>query len=152
MSEQNIRVGVRFRTLTPAERERGELECWALDPDASLVQQLAIDASTAAAPTKAPLSFRFDNCFGPECDNKHIFSSMCKDIVHSATRGINGSILAYGQTSSGKTYTMKGSEDEPGVLPLSLYQIFALIAAQKDREFLLRVSYLEVYNEQVRAS
>jgi centromeric protein E len=45
---------------------------------------------------------------------------------------------------------MKGSEDEPGILPLSLHQIFSMIREIKDREFLLRVSYLEVYNEQVR--
>jgi hypothetical protein len=96
MTDQNIRVGVRFRTLTTSERERGEVECWALDEERSLVQQLSIPAAAASAASvpKAPQPFRFDNCFGPECDNKKVYSSMCKDIVASGIRGINGTLLS----------------------------------------------------------
>lgn len=62
-------------------------------------------------------------------------------------------IFAYGQTSSGKTYTMVGDDEEEGeegVLQLAARHIFQLIAACPDRDFLLRVSFVEIYNENIR--
>ena len=58
--------------------------------------------------------------------------------------GFNGTVFAYGQTSSGKTHTMRGSADEPGIIPLAVAEIFDKIHSMQDREFLLRVSYMEV--------
>ncbi len=77
---------------------------------------------------------------------------MCEDIVRGALDGINGTVFAYGQTSSGKTHTMRGTAAEPGVVGLATQQVFAAIkaASAADREYLLRVSYMEIYNERVR--
>lgn len=58
--------------------------------------------------------------------------------------GFNSTVFAYGQTSSGKTHTMKGTAADPGIIPLAVREVFALINACQDREFLLRVSYMEV--------
>ena len=58
--------------------------------------------------------------------------------------GFNGTVFAYGQTSSGKTHTMRGTPDEPGIIPLAVAEIFDKINSMQDREFLLRVSYMEV--------
>ena len=58
-----------------------------------------------------------------------------------------GTIFAYGQTSSGKTHTMKGDNDAPGIIPLAISDIFTYIEQTTSREFLLRCSYLEIYNE-----
>jgi hypothetical protein len=58
--------------------------------------------------------------------------------------GFNGTVFAYGQTSSGKTHTMLGTSHEPGIVPLAVRAIFDHIEATQDREFLLRVSYMEV--------
>lgn len=57
--------------------------------------------------------------------------------------GFNGTVFAYGQTSSGKTHTMRGTEQEPGIIPLAVTEIFSQIEQLQDREFLLRVSYME---------
>ncbi|KAF9360551.1 NADH-ubiquinone oxidoreductase chain 1 [Mortierella sp. AD094] len=59
-----------------------------------------------------------------------------------------GTVFAYGQTSSGKTYS--GSETQPGITPRAVEDIFKYIRENSDREFLLRVSYLEIYNESIR--
>ncbi|KAF2925733.1 hypothetical protein DAI22_06g073800 [Oryza sativa Japonica Group] len=64
-------------------------------------------------------------------------------------KGINGTIFAYGVTSSGKTHTMHGDQISPGVIPLAVKDIFNIIQETPNREFLLRVSYLEIYNEVV---
>lgn len=59
-----------------------------------------------------------------------------------------GTIFAYGQTSSGKTFTMKGEgKRSPGLIPLAIRDIFNFINQTTNREFLLRVSYMEIYNE-----
>ncbi len=55
--------------------------------------------------------------------------------------------FAYGQTSTGKTYTMNGTSDLPGIIPLAIEDVFTYIAEHPEREFLLRVSYMEIYNE-----
>lgn len=62
-----------------------------------------------------------------------------------------GTVFAYGQTSSGKTYTMMGTEQSMGIIPRAVNEVFSYIAETSDqREFLLRVSYLEIYNEMIR--
>jgi centromeric protein E len=78
-------------------------------------------------------------------------------VVQNALLGINGTIFAYGQTSTGKTHTMFGSKEEPGVMPLATENIFKLISQvlvfnlqDIGREYLLRASYIEIYNENIR--
>ncbi|XP_074313243.1 kinesin-like protein KIN-7C, mitochondrial isoform X5 [Silene latifolia] len=61
--------------------------------------------------------------------------------------GINGTVFAYGVTSSGKTHTMHGDDSYPGIIPLAIKDVFSIIQETSGREFLLRVSYLEIYNE-----
>ncbi|RZS11460.1 hypothetical protein BHM03_00042794 [Ensete ventricosum] len=60
-----------------------------------------------------------------------------------------GTAFAYGQTSSGKTFTMSGSEEEPGIIPLAVEDVFRTTKMTTDREFLIRVSYMEIYNEEI---
>lgn len=63
--------------------------------------------------------------------------------------GYNAVIFAYGQTASGKTYTLSGDEDEPGIIPRAMKDVFAYIRRTSTREYLLRCSYLEIYNESI---
>ncbi|XP_052153063.1 kinesin-like protein KIN-7E, chloroplastic isoform X2 [Oryza glaberrima] len=58
-----------------------------------------------------------------------------------------GTVFAYGVTSSGKTHTMHGEQKSPGIIPLAVKDVFSIIQDTPGREFLLRVSYLEIYNE-----
>jgi centromeric protein E len=90
----------------------------------------------------------FDHVFSPEDTTDDLFDSVAKPVVDSALEGVNGTIFAYGQTSSGKTFTMNGDEkmDFPGILPLSALHIFDKIE-HCSREYLVRVSFVEIYNE-----
>ena len=71
-------------------------------------------------------------------------------IADAALDGYNGTIFAYGQTSSGKTHTMVGTDDELGVLLLAMADLFAKMAERDGAEHLVRVSYLEIYLEAIR--
>ncbi|KAK7819394.1 hypothetical protein U0070_025422, partial [Myodes glareolus] len=80
---------------------------------------------------------------------KNVYEEIAVPIINSAIQGYNGTIFAYGQTASGKTHTMMGSEDCVGVIPRAIHDIFQRIKKFPEREFLLRVSYMEIYNETI---
>ncbi|XP_055305522.1 kinesin-like protein KIF3A isoform X3 [Sitodiplosis mosellana] len=83
-----------------------------------------------------------------------LYVDTARPIVDKVLEGYNGTILAYGQTGTGKTYTMSGNSTSPqtkGVIPNTFAHIFGHIAKAKDNQkFLVRVSYMEIYNEEVR--
>ncbi|XP_015972422.1 kinesin-like protein KIN-7N [Arachis duranensis] len=94
-------------------------------------------------------SYAFDHVFDETSTNASVYELLTKDIIHAALDGFNGTAFAYGQTSSGKTFTMNGSENDPGIIPRAVKDIFAKIETMSDREFLIRVSYMEIYNEEI---
>lgn len=59
-------------------------------------------------------------------------------------------IFAYGQTASGKTFTLTGDQSNPGIIPQAVSEIFTYIRDHSEKEFLLRASYLEIYNETLK--
>ncbi len=74
---------------------------------------------------------------------------MAKKVCNNVLEGFNGTIFAYGQTGSGKTFTITGGPDryeDRGIIPRSLSYIFQEIEKRKDFQFVLRISYLEIYN------
>ncbi|KAJ6626778.1 Kinesin-like protein KIF3A, partial [Pseudolycoriella hygida] len=83
-----------------------------------------------------------------------LYIDTARPIVDKVLEGYNGTILAYGQTGTGKTYTMSGNPESPqtkGIIPNTFAHIFGHIAKAKDNQkFLVRVSYMEIYNEEVR--
>uniref|UniRef100_A0A182QMI4 Kinesin-like protein n=1 Tax=Anopheles farauti TaxID=69004 RepID=A0A182QMI4_9DIPT len=83
-----------------------------------------------------------------------LYVDTARPIVEKVLEGYNGTILAYGQTGTGKTYTMSGNPESPqtkGIIPNTFAHIFGHIARGKENQkFLVRVSYMEIYNEEVR--
>jgi centromeric protein E len=94
--------------------------------------------------------YTYDHLFKPEDSNKHIFEAVIKNLLLQSIQGFHGSVFTYGQTSSGKTFTMAGNDQQPGIIPQAIAFSFDLINMFPEREFLFRISYLEVYNEQVK--
>uniref|UniRef100_A0A182XI59 Kinesin-like protein n=1 Tax=Anopheles quadriannulatus TaxID=34691 RepID=A0A182XI59_ANOQN len=90
----------------------------------------------------------------PPAPQIDLYVDTARPIVDKVLEGYNGTILAYGQTGTGKTYTMSGSADSPqtkGIIPNTFAHIFGHIARGKENQkFLVRVSYMEIYNEEVR--
>lgn len=79
-----------------------------------------------------------DKVYDEKTKTEDVYNDVAKPIVEAATTGINGTIFAYGQTSSGKTYTMTGTDDSPGIIPLTVLNLFDIIKSKDDRDFLLR--------------
>jgi kinesin family protein 5 len=99
--------------------------------------------------------FSFDRAFDFNTKQKEIYEFAAKNIIDSVFEGFNGTIFAYGQTSSGKTFTMQGVIDDPlleGIIPRIIRYIFERIEVLSDKnlQFVVRVSILEIYNEKIR--
>lgn len=139
-----VRVSVRVRPLNAREQAAvaDAKVSWSID-SSSITQCVNTNRVSAN-------SFHFDHVFEKHVTNEQIFSALAKPVVTSATDGINGVIFAYGQTAAGKTYTMLGTGSDPGVTRRSIAEVFRLISASPNRQFLLRASYIEIYNEVIR--
>ena len=75
-----------------------------------------------------------------------------RDILQGSTKGLNGTVFAYGQTGSGKTFTISGSPSNfnyRGIIPRGITRIFQEIGGKPDYDFVVKISYLEIYNETV---
>ncbi|KAI4376074.1 hypothetical protein MLD38_013868 [Melastoma candidum] len=135
-SADSISVTIRFRPLSEREYQRGDEIAWYADGD-KLVRH---EYNPATA-------FAFDKVFGPHSTSQEVYEVAAKPVVKAAMEGVNGTVFAYGVTSSGKTHTMHGDHNCPGIIPLAIKDVFSMIQDTPGREFLLRVSYLEIYNE-----
>eukprot|EP00571_Detonula_confervacea_P003675 CAMPEP_0172317754 /NCGR_PEP_ID=MMETSP1058-20130122/32642_1 /TAXON_ID=83371 /ORGANISM="Detonula confervacea, Strain CCMP 353" /LENGTH=924 /DNA_ID=CAMNT_0013032383 /DNA_START=62 /DNA_END=2836 /DNA_ORIENTATION=+ len=94
--------------------------------------------------------YSFDRVYAPGEPTKMLYDESIRGVVSSFVEGFHGSVFAYGQTNSGKTHTMTGSRNESGVVRLAVQDIFDRITSSNaSREYLVRVSYLEIYNEQI---
>ncbi|KAI7573570.1 kinesin-domain-containing protein, partial [Hortaea werneckii] len=93
--------------------------------------------------------YRYDSVFSPHDNNSRVYDSAAKRLVRRVMEGYHGTVFAYGMTGTGKTFSMQGTANSPGVIPLAITDIFSYIRENPWREFLLRVSYLEIYNEKI---
>ncbi|KDP34477.1 hypothetical protein JCGZ_12760 [Jatropha curcas] len=137
-SKENVTVTVRFRPLSPREIRQGEEIAWYADGETIVRNE--------HNPT---IAYAYDRVFGPTTTTRHVYDVAAQHVVGGAMEGISGTIFAYGVTSSGKTHTMHGDQRSPGIIPLAVKDAFSIIQETPNREFLLRVSYLEIYNEVV---
>ncbi|KAL8259822.1 hypothetical protein R6Q59_027775 [Mikania micrantha] len=136
--KENVTVTVRFRPLSPREIRRGEEISWYADGETILRNE-----------ENPSIAYAYDRVFGPTTTTRHVYDIAAQHVVSSVMEGVNGTIFAYGVTSSGKTHTMYGDQRSPGIIPFAVKDAFNIIQETPNREFLLRISYLEIYNEVV---
>lgn len=131
-------MSVRVRPLNNQETASGF--GWKIDNN-TIYQ---IDPVTREPERSRDVKYSLDHVFPPESTTAEIYRATTQPLIQKVVNGFNGTVFAYGQTSSGKTHTMRGSAQEPGIIQSAVEEAFALIAATTDREFLIRVSYMEV--------
>ncbi|KAL1962291.1 hypothetical protein VTN77DRAFT_9834 [Rasamsonia byssochlamydoides] len=134
----NVIVSVRVRPDAGGENSRTEGE-WMVDGRRSLISYRG----------KESYDYFYDNVFTAHDDNAKVYDASAKRLVRRVMEGYHGTVFAYGMTGTGKTFSMQGTASSPGVIPLAITDIFSYIRETPHREFLLRVSYLEIYNEKI---
>ncbi|KAL0926639.1 hypothetical protein M5K25_002877 [Dendrobium thyrsiflorum] len=137
--KEKILVTVRLRPLSKKEQSLKDQVAWeCIDDNTIVLNPLSHDRSSSS------VQYTFDKIFGPTCPSEVVYEEGAKEVSMSALRGINATIFAYGQTSSGKTYTMRAITES------AVNDIYKHIENNSDREFIIKISALEIYNEVVR--
>nr|XP_044625825.1 kinesin-like protein KIF17 isoform X9 [Equus asinus] len=148
MASEAVKVVVRCRPMNQRERE---LSCQpVVTVDAARGQCFIQNPGAADEP---PKQFTFDGAYSMDHFTEQIYNEIAYPLVEGVTEGYNGTIFAYGQTGSGKSFTMQGLPDPPsqrGVIPRAFEHIFESVQCAENTKFLVRASYLEIYNEDIR--
>ncbi|KAG8573536.1 hypothetical protein GDO81_012450 [Engystomops pustulosus] len=139
-AECSIKVMCRFRPLNDSEVVRGD----------KYVPKFQAEDTVVIA-TKP---YVFDRVFQSNTSQEQVYNACAKAIVKDVLEGYNGTIFAYGQTSSGKTHTMEGKLHDPdgmGIIPRIVQDIFNYIYSMDENlEFHIKVSYFEIYLDKIR--
>ncbi|XP_075239878.1 uncharacterized protein LOC142335317 [Convolutriloba macropyga] len=138
----NIRVVCRVRPLNRKEIDQGEEEA------------LEYPNKNQVTTVKNPRTFTFDDVYEPDSTQEDVYETAAKPIVKDVLDGYNGTIFAYGQTSSGKTYTMEGvlqDKEDMGIIPRINRDIFKYIEElDQETELHIKIAYFEIYNEKIK--
>ncbi|KAM7401733.1 hypothetical protein PAMP_017027 [Pampus punctatissimus] len=148
MGSESVKVVVRCRPLN--DREKGLGSKMVLCMDLHRCQCFIEKPGTVDEP---PKQFTFDGTYFIDHTTEQMYNEIAYPLVEGVTEGYNGTIFAYGQTGSGKSFTMQGvSEPAPqrGVIPRAFEHVFESIQCAENTKFLVRASYLEIYNEEIR--
>uniref|UniRef100_A0A8C4V5D0 Kinesin family member 4A n=1 Tax=Falco tinnunculus TaxID=100819 RepID=A0A8C4V5D0_FALTI len=139
-----VRVALRCRPLVPKETSEGCQMCLSFTPGEP---QVVVGSNKC---------FTYDYVFDPSVEQEEVFNTAVSPLIRGIFKGYNATVLAYGQTGSGKTYSMGGAytanqEHDPsvGVIPRVIKLLFKEMEQRQDWEFILKVSYLEIYNEDI---
>ncbi|KAK0630196.1 P-loop containing nucleoside triphosphate hydrolase protein [Bombardia bombarda] len=148
----NINVVVRCRGRN--EREVKENSAVVVSTDGVKGKLVNLSMGPNALSNKA---YNFDRVFSQAADQSMVFEDVVKPIMDEMLAGYNCTIFAYGQTGTGKTYTMSGDmsstmgilPDTAGIIPRVLHSLFTKLDAD-DMENCVRCSFIELYNEELR--
>ncbi|KAL7388381.1 hypothetical protein ABVT39_012780 [Epinephelus coioides] len=150
-SSESVKVVVRCRPLNQKDESNG--------PAGGIVQMDLRLGQVILRNPRAPASepqktFTFDAVYDANSKQRDLYDESVRPLIDSVLAGFNGTIFAYGQTGTGKTYTMQGAWLDPerrGVIPNAFDHIFTHISrSQSDKQYLVRASYLEIYLEDIR--
>ena len=150
----NIRVAVRVRPLLPSEKAQNARSIVRV-----MGKQLIIlmDPGVTASDDFLRLNkskekrYAFDIGFDENADQRTVYEQATSGVVDGVINGMNACVFTYGATGAGKTFTMLGSYSEPGIMSLTLEELFAKLNSMKDvSQFNIKCSFVEVYNENIR--
>lgn len=147
MSE-NVKVAVRCRPMNDKENFDKRHAIISVDTDRGEI----LVRNPKSSEHEPPKPFTYDHSYGADSVQEQIYCDTAYPIVESVLGGYNGTIFAYGQTGTGKTHTMEGKAEPPelrGITPRAFEQIFYGIEQHPDSQFLIRGSFLEIYNEEI---
>jgi hypothetical protein len=143
LEDTNVRVAVRCRPFSTKEKGNNEVSCVKISPDRVVL--------TNPVGSGEDHSFAFDLVYDENSTQHAVWQHVGTPILEKALAGYNGTIFAYGQTGSGKTWSMQGADGEnQGIIPRMNNSLFDRIEVEKEKmttQFLVTVSYFEIYNE-----
>ncbi|KAI9342597.1 P-loop containing nucleoside triphosphate hydrolase protein, partial [Obelidium mucronatum] len=148
-----VKVIVRCRPFSEKEKAGGHSCIVEINRELATVSIHDPRSSTNPAAADPPKTFTFDSVFDWTSKQMDVYNRTARPIVESVLNGYNGTVFAYGQTGTGKTFSMEGIRDVPdlrGIIPNAFEHIFSHISlSSASTQYLVRASYLEIYNEDI---
>ncbi|XP_028842618.1 kinesin-like protein KIF20A [Denticeps clupeoides] len=132
---EKMKVFLRIRPLTAAERERGEEQgCVGVTSEDTLLLRASKDSqamrNAERGVAQSAHKFNFTQIFSPTTTQQEFYDHTMKEVVHNVLQGENHLLYTYGITNSGKTYTVQGVGKEPGLLPRALVSVFLKLSGR----------------------
>ncbi|KAJ8952702.1 hypothetical protein NQ318_021019 [Aromia moschata] len=147
-SNEAVQVIVRCRPLSEKEIEGKCTSVVKMYPSRGVIE---VENPRARSDNEKNKMFTYDAVYDENSTQQNLYDETVRPLVASVLEGYNGCVFAYGQTGTGKTYTMEGKiGEEIGIVPRAFDQIWAHIARKTGVEFLVSVRYLEIYMEEIR--
>ncbi|CAA92295.2 Kinesin-like protein [Caenorhabditis elegans] len=146
--QETVKVIVRCRPLSSQEIANNYSKIVHMRP-----QRGQIELKNPKEQDEPSKDFTFDAIYDENSTQSDLYEETFRDLVDSVLNGYNATIFAYGQTGTGKTHTMEGKSSDPeqrGVIYKCIDHIFEHMAASHNQEYLVRASYLEIYQEELR--
>ena len=147
-STETVKVMVRVRPMNKKENSLGCKSVVRVDKKQNQIELYRPEDSGGISK-----DFAYDSVYDTDALQQQVYDESAFPLVESVIKGYNGTIFAYGQTGCGKTHTMLGVPDDPqlrGIIPNCFAHIFGFIDEQQEgMTFLVRCSYLEIYNEEI---
>ena len=150
----NILVCVRCRPLSSLEYQLSTFETIRIMDNKMVILMDPIEyngPNTIFKNRSREQTYAFDFAFDKYSSQEVVFENSTKFLIEGVVNGYNATVFAYGATGAGKTYTMLGTESNPGIMPLTLKELFNKVKLLKsERQYKLKFWYLEIYNENIR--
>ena len=140
-SKSTMLVSVRIRPLNKKELQYSSLKTLQIEND-----KIKIISSQK----QKEIEFEFDFIFSEEITQKEIYEYTTEKLINKVMEGFNATVFAFGATGSGKTYTMVGNNQESGIMIRSINDLFLKLNNEKNKDYSVHISYIEVYNEQLK--
>jgi hypothetical protein len=151
VNNESVQVIVRCRPMCEKEKQA---DCTRVVNVYSNRGVIEVENPKARSENERNKIFTYDAVYDWNASQQCIYDETVRPLVSSVLEGYNGCVFAYGQTGTGKTYTMEGTEsdeDNLGVIPRAFQQIWTHINRTTGLEFLVTVRYLEIYMEDIRS-
>ncbi|XP_010854787.1 PREDICTED: kinesin-like protein KIF19, partial [Bison bison bison] len=151
--DQQLMVALRIRPISVAELEEGAtLIAHKVDEQMVVLMDPMEDPDDILrAHRSREKSYLFDVAFDFTATQEMVYQATTKSLIEGVISGYNATVFAYGPTGCGKTYTMLGTDHEPGIYVRTLNDLFrAIEETSDDMEYEVSMSYLEIYNEMIR--
>ncbi|XP_040570892.1 kinesin-like protein KIF19 isoform X2 [Lepeophtheirus salmonis] len=149
---RKLLVAVRIRPMRNEERAKNyKITCEKFDKDTIALYEKPKNSNNALGENRSSTRrYIYDYVFGSDSTQGEVYAQTVKPLVEYVLKGYTATAFAYGATGGGKTYTMVGNDQNPGCMVRAMDDLFNTLQKEKNLAYKVSMSYLEIYNENIR--
>jgi kinesin family protein 18/19 len=151
LQQANLQVVVRCRPIIERDLTNNNAECVKVLDEQTLLVTEPYDLDGHSQGEKArKMQFEFERVFDKNASQQEIYRYAFSPLLPGLFEGVNATIFCYGASQAGKTFTIQGQADTPGLLQLGIHDISEMLERPENINSVLKFSYVEIYNEVIK--